>query len=303
MSLLTNVDVRTRTTSGTDNLSAIRRRIVLSAPKVDRALPWTNHESPWAILVSEVMLQQTQVVRVLEPWRKFLESFPTPEACANASQADIIRHWAGLGYHRRARSLHGAAIMICSDFGGKVPTSPDLLRRLPGVGEYTANAVASFAFGEPVAVLDTNVGRVLSRALANRPLQRREAQDLAQQLLPKAKSVIFNQAMLDLGAQYCRAVPKCEECPIAALCRWRQEGGVDPSKKSAGVSRPQSPFEGSRRQARGRIIRALGIETLSLSQARAVVGEKLGDQTLDVLSDLRSDGLIEERNGRWSLLA
>jgi len=253
--------------------------------------------------VSEVMLQQTQVVRVLEPWRKFLESFPTPEACANASQADIIRHWDGLGYHRRARSLHGAAIMICTEFGGEVPTSPDLLRRLPGVGEYTANAVASFAFDVSVAVLDTNVGRVLSRALVNRPLQHREAQAFAQQLLPKAKSGIFNQAMLDLGAQYCRAIPKCDECPVEGLCRWRQEGGVDPSKKSAGVSKPQSTFEGSRRQARGRIIQALRTESLSLSQARAIVGEKLGNQTLHILSDLRSDGLIEKYKDRWTLRA
>jgi A/G-specific adenine glycosylase len=247
------------------------------------------------------MLQQTQVVRVIEPWRNFMQSFPTPQDCADASLADIIRHWAGLGYHRRARSLHEAAQIICTDFGGKVPADPTLLRKLPGVGDYTANAVASFAFGQPFAVLDTNVGRILARALVNRTLLQREAQELAQQLLPKTKSARFNQAILDLGAQYCRAEPRCEDCPLRLLCRWHVEGGPDPSKNSAGVSKPQSTFEGSRRQARGRIIRALRDGNVSLAQAKVIVGEQLRDQTLDILNDLEREGFLEKHSARWSL--
>ena len=125
-------------------------------------MPWIGTD-PWSVLVSEVMLQQTQTSRVIGPWTRFLEAFPTPTSCADASLSEVLRLWSGLGYHRRAKALHDAAIMIRDDFGGMVPRQVDELRRLPGVGEYTANAVGSFAFGHRVAVIDTNVGRVLGR--------------------------------------------------------------------------------------------------------------------------------------------
>jgi len=124
------------------------------------------------------------------------------------------------------------------------------LRRLPGVGEYTANAVASFAFGECVAVVDTNVGRVLARAVANRTLSVRDARVVANELLPRSNAAAFNQALLDLGAQFCTSTPRCDPCPMARVCRWHVEGGPDPAPRSAGVSRPQSKFQGSDRQAR-----------------------------------------------------
>ncbi|EQD35037.1 HhH-GPD family protein, partial [mine drainage metagenome] len=135
-----------------------------------RDLPWIDHPDPWAILVSEVMLQQTSTARVIDPWRRFLERFATPAALADAPLADALAAWAGLGYHRRARDLHAAAGLVVTRFAGEVPSSLEDLRSLPGVGPYTASAVASFAFHAPVAVVDTNVGRILARAWANRTL-------------------------------------------------------------------------------------------------------------------------------------
>ncbi len=147
--------------------------------------------------------------------------------------------------------------LIRDDFAGVVPERVDDLLRLPGVGRYTAHAVASFAFAQPVAVLDTNVGRVLARALANAPLGRVEAQRLADELLPARDSASFNQAMLDLGAQYCRAAPQCESCPVRRQCAWQRSGGSDPAPLSAAVSRPQAPYAGSNREQRGRVLRLL----------------------------------------------
>lgn len=151
------------------------------------------------MLVSEFMLQQTQTSRVQAPWRAFLNAFATPTDCADAPLERVLQQWSGLGYHRRAKALHDAARMIRDDFAGVVPRKVADLRRLPGVGEYTANAVASFAYGAPVAVLDTNVGRVLARALENRSLRSSEARTAAQALLPRRDGPAFNQAMLDSG--------------------------------------------------------------------------------------------------------
>jgi A/G-specific adenine glycosylase len=265
-----------------------------------RDLPWLNSRDPWAVLVSEVMLQQTSTSRVMEPWTRFVEKFPTPEACARAPLAEVLVAWSGLGYPRRAKSLHDAARMIRDDFGGVVPSAVDDLRSLPGVGEYTSHAVASFAFGEPVAVLDTNVGRVLARALANQPLRLSVARELALELLPNSGAAVFNQAMLDLGAQFCRATPRCEECPLARSWTWRQSGGPDPAPLSAGVSRPQTRFAGSNRQLRGRVLRALHegpiaktrlVQRLAVEPARAEI----------VLEGLVHDGLIEKVARSYSL--
>jgi A/G-specific adenine glycosylase len=168
------------------------------------------------------------------------------------------------------------------------------------VGEYTSHAVASFAFGQHVAVLDTNVGRVLARALANQPLRLSAARELALELLPKSGAAAFNQAMLDLGAQFCRATPRCQECPLASSCAWRRDGGLDPAPLSAGVSRPQAPFAGSNRQLRGRVMRALHegpraktrlVRELDVEPARAEI----------VLDGLVRDGLIEKVARSYSL--
>ncbi len=251
-----------------------------------------GHDDPWAILVSEVMLQQTQSSRVVGPWSRFIERFPTPGSCADATLAEVLRHWSGLGYPRRARALHLATQCIRDEHAGRVPEALDALLALPGVGDYTARAVASFAFHQRVAVLDTNVGRVLARALANRPLRAREARELAYELLGRCASAPFNQAMIDLGAQYCRAVPQCDTCPVATACRWRREGGPDPAPKSASVSRPQSSFAGSDRQLRGVVLRNLRTGPLGAEQLRAVAGQPDRERFERVLASLESDGLV-----------
>jgi A/G-specific adenine glycosylase len=247
------------------------------------------------VLVSEVMLQQTQTSRVIGPWTRFLEAFPTPSACADAPLSVVLRLWSGLGYHRRAKALHDAATVIRDDFGGAVPNEIAGLRRLPGVGEYTANAVGSFAFGERVAVVDTNVGRVLARAVANRTLKVAEARLEANELLPRTNAATFNQAMLDLGAQYCTSTPRCDTCPVARVCLWHTQGGVDPAPKSAGVSRPQPAFQGSDRQARGRVLAALRDGPCSLQQLLGTMNGVDASRGATLVDSLVADGLVERR--------
>jgi A/G-specific adenine glycosylase len=282
-------------TSGSSDYARLRRALRRAEGSLKRDLPWIGHRDPWAVLVSEFMLQQTQVSRVIGPWTEFLKSFPTPTACAQAPLSQVMRLWAGLGYHRRAKALHDAAQMIRNEFGGVLPSDVEQLRRLPGVGEYTANAVASFSFARPVAVLDTNVGRILARALANRALDKREANAMANQLLGRSASAAFNQSMLDLGAQYCRAVPRCQSCPVARACRWNLEGGVDPAPHSAAVSRAQSRFVGSDRQLRGRVLKHLRSGGLSKQTLfRQLEGADV-DKCEVVLHGLVVDGLVQRR--------
>lgn len=301
MSSLPLADVPTATTSGPSDYVAFRRTLRRVAPQITRQLPWIGLESPWAILVSEVMLQQTQASRVIEPWRRFVERFPTPSDCADASLAEVLTHWRGLGYHRRAKALHQTATVLRDEFDDVVPREVARLRTLPGVGEYTASAVASFAYGVQVAVLDTNVGRVLARALENRRLGVSEARDLATRLLPRSKSAAFNQAMLDLGAQFCRATPNCAICPLEAHCAWRLQGGEDPAPRSAGVSRPQPRFEGSNRQLRGKIINALRQGPHTRRQLQGAFGSVPRVRRDDVLESLVRDGLITSHERIYSL--
>jgi len=246
------------------------------------------------------MLQQTQVARVIPAWTSFLEEFPTPAACATAPLAQVLRAWQGMGFARRARYLHECAKTIANVHGGLVPPTVTELRALPGIGAYTAHAVASFAFHEPVAVLDTNVGRVVARAIANRRLTAREAQEVATELLPTSDSAQWNQLMLDLGAQFCKSKPLCEACPVQRHCRWRQRGGDDPAIKSGGVSQPQSKFAGSTRQQRGLVLRALGLEAATKRQLLTFDGIDAA-RLDDVLAALTSDGLISRRGPKYQL--
>jgi len=280
---------------------AFRRALLRAAPTLERPLPWINHADPWAILVSEFMLQQTQTGRVVGPWAAFLERFPTPTVCAHAPLSEVVRAWSGLGFHRRAKFLHEAAIAITTDFGGTVPDTVSELRQLPGVGSYTANAVASFAFGRPVAILDTNVGRVLARAVANKRLTPRQAQELATDALGGSESRVFNQAMLDLGAQFCTSRPRCDDCPVSRVCRWRHEGGDDPAVLSGGVSKKQSAFVGSDRQIRGRLLAVLREGSASTATLRARAGTEDNVRVAAVLQTLLADGLIERRRSTWHL--
>jgi A/G-specific adenine glycosylase len=225
-----------------------------------RDLPWRRTRDPWAILVSEVMLQQTQVDRVVPRHRSFLARFPTTRATASEPLAEVIAEWVGLGYNRRAVRLHGAAVAVEDDHDGRFPDNYAALVRLPGVGPYTARAVLAFAFEAPaVAVVDTNVARVLAR-LVGRRLTAKEAQSAADAAVVPDASWAWNQSMLDLGAAVCRPRrPACDRCPVAPGCAWFRSGcpSPDPAIGSAQVSTGQPPFAGSDRQGRGRLVAAL----------------------------------------------
>jgi A/G-specific adenine glycosylase len=237
----------------------LRRRLLEWGEQHRRDLPWRRTRDPWRILVSEVMLQQTQVERVVPHYERFLASFPTPAACAAAGPAAVVRLWSGLGYNRRALNLHRAAAVVVAEHGGVVPHHDAALRALPGVGPYTARAVRTFAYGDDVAAVDTNGVRVLARGVAGAPLTVREATALGDRLVPAGGSWAFNQTMFDLGATVCTAArPDCARCPLRRQCAWRRRGagGADPWRLSP-TARPQSTFAGSERQGRGRLLDAL----------------------------------------------
>jgi A/G-specific adenine glycosylase len=226
-----------------------------------RRLPWRSTRDPYAILVSEVMLQQTQVARVIGPYTAWLERWPTVDLLAAAAVGDVIAAWSGLGYNSRAVRLHRAAAVVAGDGW---PTTVAGLRALPGVGPYTAAAVACFAFGEPVVPVDVNVRRVLDRTGAG-------------ELAPGTRPADLVQALFDVGATICVARrPRCEDCPLAAGC------------PSAGMTfaaeRRQGRFEGSRRQARGRLLRAV------IEGPVPIAGEDL-----QIAEALARDGLVEIR--------
>ena len=237
-------------------MGEFRERLQRWAENRARLLPWRETRDPWAVLVSEAMLQQTQVARVVPKYRAFLQQFPTVAACAAAPLAAVIDAWAGLGYNRRAVQLHRLATTVVAEHGGELPADLQTLLALPGIGPYTARAVLAFAFEADVGVVDTNVGRILARA-HGRALGPRSAQALADAYVPHGAGWAWNQAMLDLGALVCVArIPRCRECPVASQCAYRGQG-LDPALGSAGVSGPQSRFEGSDRQGRGRLVAAL----------------------------------------------
>lgn len=250
-----------------------------------RDLPWRRTRDPWAILVSEVMLQQTQVPRVIPKWLAFMEAFPTTGDCAAAPLGDVLRLWQGLGYPRRARNLQLAANEV-TRLGGFPATLTELLA-LPGVGQYTARAVMAFAFEADAAVVDTNIARVFAR-VGGQSLTAKQVQSEADQALPPGLSWEWNQCLMELGAILCRPIPNCEECPLAATCAWRGVG-PDPAIGSAGVSRTQSRFEGSERQARGRLLKALTAGSVSVGAARGVMSHPAADRLLVALC---SEGLV-----------
>jgi A/G-specific adenine glycosylase len=243
--------------------------------KTRRDLPWRSTRDPWAVLVSEAMLQQTQVARVVGRWERFLARFPDPAACAAAPVAEVIGLWAGLGYNRRSVQLHAAATLVCARHGGRVPDRLDALLALPGVGPYTARAVLAFAYERDVGVVDTNAARVLARAVAGRRLRATEVQRLADSVVPAGGGWSHNQAMLDLGATVCtRRRPRCDACPLVATCSWFGAGRPepDPAVGSAGTSGPQSTFAGSDRQGRGRLVAALRDAPVPGTAVAAVMG-------------------------------
>jgi A/G-specific adenine glycosylase len=247
------------------------------------------------VLVCEVMAQQTQVARVAERWRPFLDRFPTPAALAEAPAAEAVRWWSGMGYNRRALHLHRCAQAVVAEHGGRLPESLDALLALPGIGPYTARAVLAFAFERDHGVVDTNTARVLAR-VAGRRLRAREAQAAADALVPAGDAWAWNQAMLDLGAAVCtRRSPRCDECPLAARCAWALAGWPppDPADGSAGVAGGQSRFEGSDRQGRGRLVEALRDAAVATDALATVMGWPHDrDRAVRVAATLVTDGLV-----------
>jgi A/G-specific adenine glycosylase len=260
-----------------------------------RNLPWRETQDPWHVLVSEVMLQQTHVPRVLPRFERFVELFPTPRACAAAPLADMLVEWQGMGYPRRCKNLQLAAQMMVDRFDGEVPQTLNELLELPGVGPYTARAVLTFAFDADVAVVDTNVARVLAR-ISGKVLNARASQEMADAWLPVGFSRDWNQVMMDFGATVCTArKAHCEGCPVFAQCVWK--GGVDnemdPAKTSAFTSKPQAKFAGSDRQARGKLMKALTVSGVSQERLVAVMEIADAERALRLAQALVKEGLVE----------
>lgn len=270
-----------------------------------RDLPWRRSRDPWAVLVSELMLQQTQVARVTDRYVRFLHRFPTVAACASAPLGDVIDEWAGLGYNRRAVHLHRAANACVEHHGGELPEALEELLTLPGVGPYTARAVLVFAHERDIGLVDTNAGRFVSRALAGRALGAKDAQAVADGAVPDGWGWTWGQAVFDLGASVCRKrSPRCDECPIRAHCAWARAGFPvpDPIDGSAGISAPQSRFDGSDRQGRGRLVDALRRGPVARGALAAVMGwPDDPDRAELVATTLVRDGLAVLAGGRYRL--
>lgn len=223
-----------------------------------RDLPWRRDASPWAVMVSEFMLQQTPVSRVLPVYEAWVERWPTPAALAAESPGEAVRAWGRLGYPRRALRLHAAATAIVERHGGEVPATLDDLLALPGVGSYTAAAVSSFAFGGREAVLDTNVRRVFARIVGGEQFPSNAVtsaeRELATALLPVRNAHRWAAATMELGALICTArSPRCDGCPVADLCRWRAAG----YPAYDGPARRGQAWHGTDRQCRGRLMAVL----------------------------------------------
>ncbi len=286
-----------------------------------RRLRFRETNDPWAILVSEVMLQQTQVSRAESSWEAFMAAFPTPRDLADATTAAVLRAWAGLGYNIRAVNLQRAARSICARHGGRVPASVEKLESLPGIGPYTARAVAAIAFGVPVAAIDTNLRRVLGRVLSGHgwhgdaglaippaELQRR-ADELVEQRMPAA----WTHALMDVGATICRPqAPECATCPLSAACRFAAAAAASALRSMAvpAVARvplssavrpsaasrraPALPFPSTSRWLRGRIIdRLRSSEEGGWVRLDEPIGGHGTDAVASAMAGLERDGLLE----------
>jgi A/G-specific adenine glycosylase len=282
----------------TADRNLLHRRVLGWYDEHARDLPWRSADAtPWAVLVSEFMLQQTPVARVLPAYQAWMERWPTPTALAAESSGEAVRMWGRLGYPRRALRLHAAAVAIVADHDGEVPADHDDLRALPGVGDYTAAAIASFGFGRRHVVLDTNVRRVLARVVGGAELPAvsvsRAERERAEALLPRPEDDVpaaaWSVGVMELGALVCTAArPACDRCPVADLCAWRAAG----SPAYDGPPRRVQDYAGTDRQCRGRL---LGI----VRDADGPVGRRRLDaawsdvpQRERALASLLDDGLL-----------
>ncbi len=260
-----------------------------------RDLPWRQTRDPWSILVAEVMLQQTQVARVEPAWRRFLDRFPNVGDAAASGRGEVVTLWAGLGYNNRAVRLHRAAQQVVERFDGVFPSEVAHLISLPGIGPYTARAIRAFAFELPGAVVDTNVARILAR-LAGVRLTPAAAQRAADALADEADPWTWNQSMIDLGATVCTPRnPACDRCPLAPGCSWR--GGPDGDPAAVPPSKRQARFEGSDRQARGRLLDACRSGPVLDADVSDVIRSLDPERVERVVSGLVRDGLIQRRGG------
>jgi A/G-specific adenine glycosylase len=274
-------------------LPPIRRWYAESA----RSLPWRRADvTAWQVLVSEVMLQQTPVSRVLPVYAEWLRRWPTPGALAADSESAAVRLWGRLGYPRRALRLHSAATVIAFQHGGRVPSTYDELRRLPGVGDYTAAAVAAFAYQQRTVVLDTNIRRVLARAIVGveRPPAtiRAAERQLAESLLPQdpESAAIWSAALMELGALVCRArVPACLDCPVMDTCAWRASGSPT-SPRPGRVQR----YAGTDRHCRGQLLAVVRDAAISVSRRDLERTWPEPVQRERALRSLLDDGLVTE---------
>ncbi len=274
-----------------------------------RDLPWRRSDcSPWGVLVSEVMLQQTPVVRVEPVWHEWMRRWPTPGDLAGGAQSEAVRAWGRLGYPRRAKRLWECAVAIVERHGGEVPSDEEELLALPGVGAYTAAAVAAFAFGQRSVVLDTNVRRVIGRAWEGRPLptlhQTVGERARASSLVPDdaARAVAWAAGSMELGALVCTArVPRCDECPLASDCAWLADG----AQGLEAAPRRVQPWHGTDRQVRGRIMALLRATHAPLTVTGHALLEDVEPGQLDsCLESLVEDGLVrlvDEARGTYSL--
>jgi A/G-specific adenine glycosylase len=257
-----------------DDLDALRGALLHWYARTHRDLPWRRTTDPYAILVSEVMLQQTQVARVVPRYLEWLERWPTVNALATASRAEVLAAWVGLGYNRRALALHAAATAVARDGW------PQDLRTLPGVGPYTAAAVGSFAFGAQVAAVDTNARRVAERLGRGAP----------DALLPAGRAAEWNQAAMELGATVCTArAPRCGACPVAAWCAAAGEPVVLARGRGAGER-----FEDTNRWVRGRVVAAL-------AAGEGLPRDVAPDRLERAVAGLVRDGLVSPSDGGFSL--
>jgi A/G-specific adenine glycosylase len=299
--------------------AALNRALLGWFARHGRSLAFRATQDPYAVLVAEVMLQQTQASRVEPAWRSFMARFPTVGDLAAASPAEVIRSWAGLGYNQRAVRLRGAAQVVVERHGGRLPRDPALLARLPGVGPYTARAVAATAFDRPVAAVDTNVRRVVGRVFGLEPLAgrgaagrgagaggaARQVQGLADAWISRRRAAAWTHALMDVGATLCRLRdPLCSECPLQRLCLHAtasaatEIAGKAPPRGARGPTRPVVPFPATRRWLRGRLVARLREQ----SDGRWVelsgpLGGHSAEAVGDALGRLVREGLVE-RDGR-----
>jgi A/G-specific adenine glycosylase len=284
-----------------------------------RTLPWRTDRAPYRIAVSEFMLQQTQVDRVIPIFERFVATWPTFAALASASQADVVRAWQGLGYNSRAVRLHKLARSVMETHGGELPREESALLELPGIGPYTARAIAAFAFDADVVAIDTNVRRIVHRSQFGvewPPLADARALDTrAADLVPAGSGYAFNSALMDLGATLCTArAPKCLLCPLAAICA---AAPIDPAtlaERAAKHARRRSPqevlrFEQTTRYVRGRVIDRLRALDAGQRISPLVLYEELSatlvhhdaEAVFGVLSGLERDGIVERIDGAVAL--